>query len=97
MFSKTKKTKKREKRRIFLLHCRFVGGLQGVEEGAKGTLTFIPTPISSSPHSSPSFLAFLSPHCASFSKTVFSTGGSYRNYREPGIDTKGSFRDREAS
>jgi len=63
------------KKNEFLLHCRFARGLQGAEEGAKGTLTFIPASISSSPHLPPSFLAYLSPHCTSSSKIVFSTGG----------------------
>ena len=38
----------------------------GAEEGAKGTLTFIPAPISSSRHLPPSFLASLSPHYTFF-------------------------------
>jgi len=92
-------SKKEERKNEFLLHCKFAGRLQGAEEGAKGTLKFIPASISSSPHLPPSFLASLSPHCTSSSKTVFSTGGSIfstgiscRNYRDPKVSTGGSLR-----
>jgi len=53
---------------IFHLYCRFVGGLQEAEGGAKGTLTSTLAPILPYRHFSPLFLAFLSPHCASFFK-----------------------------
>jgi len=91
------------KKKKNLLHCRFAEGLQGAKEGAKGTLKFIPASISSSPHLPPSFLAYLSPHCTSSSKTVFSargsvfsTGGSCRDYREPKVSTGGSLRDKKS-
>jgi len=93
----------REIKNEFLLHCKFTGGLQGVEEGAKGTLTFIPTSILSSPHLPASFLVSLSPHYTSSSKTMFSTGGSVfstrgscRNYRESKVSARGGLRDKKS-
>jgi len=97
LFSKKKKGE--EKMNLYYI----TRGLQGVGEGAKGTLTFTPTSISSSPHLPPSFLVSLSPHYTSFSKIVFSIGdsvfstrGSCRNYREPKMSIEGSLRDKKS-
>ena len=81
-----------------------IAGLQeDYREQKKVTLTFIPASISYSPHLPPSFLASLSPHYTSSSKTVFSTGGSVfstggskRNYREPKVSIRGSLRDEKS-
>ena len=108
MFSKRKekknKTKKEKEKNEFLLHYKLAGGLQGAEAGSKVTLTFILASISSFAHLPPSFLASLSPHNTSSSKTVFSTGGSvfstrgsYRNHGEAEMVPKSILRGWEIS
>jgi len=100
-FQKKKREKKKNEFPIVFQVCRrTIGSTIRCQGRPKTNTSTYPT----FPHLSPLFLAFFPPHCAYFSKTVFSIGGSVfstrgscRNYREPEMDIKGSLRDMEAS